>query len=172
MATEFLSTPTIQRYYFTQYAAAARTVSDGVTASSTTVTSATAAFISADVGAAITGTGIPGSTTIASVTNATTVVLSAAATATATGVSLTITRTTANALAVFQTAVNTDFASALATVPQILTMTALPTVALFIVSPQLVLSVSPGSYLGLNYGNWQVLPSSSMSGLLFTPASV
>jgi hypothetical protein len=67
-----------------------RTVSDGATTNtSTTVTSATAAFTSADVGAKITGTGIPAAATIASVTNATTVVISAAATATATGVSLT-----------------------------------------------------------------------------------
>ena len=67
-----------------------RSVTDGVLNSTTTVTSATAAFTSADVGSAITGTGIPAGATIASVTNATTVVISAAATATATGVTLTI----------------------------------------------------------------------------------
>lgn len=71
-----------------------RTVADGATNSNTTVTSATAAFISADIGATIAGIGIPSGTTIASVTNGTTVVLSQAATATATGVTLTITRTT------------------------------------------------------------------------------
>lgn len=62
------------------------------TSSSTTVTSATANFTSADVGRTITGAGIPTSTTIASVTNTTTIVLSAAATATATGVSITLGR--------------------------------------------------------------------------------
>lgn len=69
-----------------------RTVSDGATNSNTTVTSATAAFASpADVGAVIAGPGILSGTTIASVTNSTTVVISAAATATATGQTLTIT---------------------------------------------------------------------------------
>ena len=69
-----------------------RFVADGdTTSTSTTVTSATAAFTSADVGSFVTGAGIPAGATIASVTNATTVVISAAATATATGVTLTIT---------------------------------------------------------------------------------
>jgi hypothetical protein len=68
-----------------------RFVTDGVTNSSTTVTSATAAFTSADVGSFVTGAGSPANATIASVTTATTVVLSAAAIATATGVTLTIT---------------------------------------------------------------------------------
>jgi len=68
-----------------------RTVSDGATNTNTTVTSATAAFASpADVGAYIAGPGIPNGTTIASVTNGTTVVISAAATATATNQPLTI----------------------------------------------------------------------------------
>lgn len=62
------------------------TFTDGVLNSTTTLTSATANFISSDVGKTITGTGIPAATTIASVTNSTTVVLSAAATATASGV--------------------------------------------------------------------------------------
>lgn len=62
------------------------------TSSSTTLTSATAAFTSADVGRTISGTGIPGGTTISSVTNSTTVVLSAAATATGTGVTITLGR--------------------------------------------------------------------------------
>lgn len=70
-----------------------RTVADGATNSNTTVTSATASFASpADVGAVIAGPGIPSGTTIASVTNGTTVVISAAATATATNQTLTITR--------------------------------------------------------------------------------
>ncbi|WP_189113603.1 IPT/TIG domain-containing protein [Pilimelia terevasa] len=73
---------------------AARTVADGATTNaSTTLTSATAAFTSADVGMSLSvasNTQVPAGTTIVSVTNPTTVVLSAAATATATGVSTTI----------------------------------------------------------------------------------
>jgi len=173
MATEFLSTPTISRFYFTQYPLAARTVADGVTASSTTVTSATAAFNSNDVGATITGTGIPALATISSVTNATTVIISSAATASASGVSLTVTRTNALALNVFQTAINTDFASYFTTVPTLVTQPAAPTTAILLVSAtQPPLSISPGSYVGLNYGNWQVQPASNMAGLIFTPASV
>jgi hypothetical protein len=63
---------------------AARTVTDGNTTSgSTTVTSATAAFASpADVNQNIAGAGIPAGSTIVSVTNATTAVISQAATAT------------------------------------------------------------------------------------------
>lgn len=68
-----------------------RVVTDGVTTNTdATVTSASAVFSAFDVGKAVTGTGIPASTTIASVTSATEVELSAAATATGTGVSLTI----------------------------------------------------------------------------------
>lgn len=70
--------------------AGSRTVADGVTATSTALTSATAAFTAGDVGAAVSGSGIPAGTTITSVTNATTVVLSAATTATASSVSVTI----------------------------------------------------------------------------------
>jgi hypothetical protein len=69
------------------------TVNDGATTNaSTTVTSATANFTSADIGRTISGTGIPGGATITSVTNATTVVISAAATATGSSVTLTIGR--------------------------------------------------------------------------------
>lgn len=67
-------------------------VSDGVTAVSTTVTSATAAFTQADVGATISGGTIPYGATIASVTNSTTVIISAPATAVATAVPLLIGR--------------------------------------------------------------------------------
>ena len=68
----------------------ARSVTDGVLNSTTTVTSATASFVASDVGRPVTGTGIPDGTTIVTVTNGTTIVLSAAATATATGVALTL----------------------------------------------------------------------------------
>lgn len=71
-----------------------RTVADGATNSNTTVTSATAAFVSQDVGAIIATPNLPGGTTIFSVTNGTTVVTNAAATATATNQTMTITRTT------------------------------------------------------------------------------
>jgi hypothetical protein len=68
-----------------------RIVTDGVTANGdATVTSATAAFVAGDVGKAISGTGIPAATTIASVTSATEVEMSATATADGTGVSVTI----------------------------------------------------------------------------------
>jgi hypothetical protein len=68
-----------------------RAVVDGaITSGSTTLTSATAKFTWGDVGATVTGTGIPAFTSISSVTNLTTVVLSANATATSTGVSVSI----------------------------------------------------------------------------------
>ncbi len=65
-----------------------RSVSDGVLNTSTTVTSATAAFTSAITGSRVIGAGIPVNAT-ATFVNATTITLSAAATATATGVVLT-----------------------------------------------------------------------------------
>jgi hypothetical protein len=67
------------------------TFADGVFNSTTTVTSATAAFTTArDAGKSITGVGIPDGTTIASVTNGTTIVLSQATTTTGTGKTFTI----------------------------------------------------------------------------------
>lgn len=65
-----------------------RTVTDGVTNTDTSLVSATAAFVAGDVGASVWGAGIPANTHILSVTNATTVVLSAATTATATSVTI------------------------------------------------------------------------------------
>lgn len=74
--------------------AALHVFTDGATTNTnTTLTSATAAFKASDAGKPISGAGIPAAATIASVTNATTVVLSAAATATATGVTVTVNRT-------------------------------------------------------------------------------
>lgn len=67
-----------------------RTVTDGVLTSNTTLESEDANFVAADVGRVVTGTGIPANTTIASVTDENTVVMSAAATAVAGGVSVTI----------------------------------------------------------------------------------
>jgi hypothetical protein len=65
-------------------------VSDGATTSgSPTVTSATGAFTSADVGRPISGAGVPAGATIITINSGTSVAISANATATATGVSLT-----------------------------------------------------------------------------------
>ena len=69
---------------------ASRTVSDGVLNATTTVTSATAAFVAGDVGKNISGGSIPSGAFIVSRTNGTTVVISAAATGSASGVTLTI----------------------------------------------------------------------------------
>ena len=66
------------------------TFADAVFNSTTTVTSATAAFVAADVGKEITGAGIPAGTTIASRSSATTIILSQATTTTGTGKSITI----------------------------------------------------------------------------------
>lgn len=70
-----------------------RQVTDLATNTNTTVTSVSAHWASYDVGATITGTGIPAGTVIAGLGNdGVTAYLSAAATATATGVTATITR--------------------------------------------------------------------------------
>jgi HK97 family phage major capsid protein len=69
---------------------AQRTVADGVTNGTTTVTSATAAFTAADRGVAISGGTIPANATIVTVTNGTTVVISAAAGGSGSGVGLTV----------------------------------------------------------------------------------
>lgn len=68
------------------------TYADGVANSTTTYTSATAAFVASDAGLPISGTNIPAGTTIASRTNSTTIVLSQAATATASGLTFHIGR--------------------------------------------------------------------------------
>lgn len=68
-----------------------RKATDGVTNTDTSLTSATAAFTSADVGCLVTGSGIYPGTTIASVSSGTAVVLSHATTASASGVTFYIT---------------------------------------------------------------------------------
>lgn len=68
-----------------------RTASVTTTLSSTTITAATATFDAGDVGASITGTGIPAGTTITAVASATSATMSQAATASGT-VTATITR--------------------------------------------------------------------------------
>jgi hypothetical protein len=169
VASEFLLTSDIKRYYFTQNLTL-RSVTDAVTATSTSLTSATAAFSASDVGAAVTGAGIQASTTIASVTNATTVVLSQATTASASGVTVTITRTNNLGIAAFQTAINTDFASVFSPVPTLVVPGAANTPVL-IVNSTLALSIPPGAWLGYNAGNWQVLTTAQLNSL-FTPATV
>lgn len=67
----------------------ARQVSDAVTNSTTTLTSATANFKPLHVGKMVTGTNIPAGTTVSSLTNVTTVVLSQAATGSTSGGTLT-----------------------------------------------------------------------------------
>src|SRR6266446_1671862 len=76
------------------------TFADGVsTNASTTYTSATATFVTGDVGKVISGTNIPPGTYIASRTSGTSIVLSQAATATGSGLSFTIrARSTNNVL--------------------------------------------------------------------------
>ncbi|HET7487539.1 MAG TPA: SBBP repeat-containing protein [Acidimicrobiales bacterium] len=63
---------------------------DGVSNGTTTYTSASAKFSSADAGKKIWGTNIPAGATISSVTNATTIVLSSAATGSGSGLAFTI----------------------------------------------------------------------------------
>ena len=73
-----------------------RTITDGsLTSGSNTLSSASANFTSGDIGASVTGAGIPAATVISSVTNATTAVLSANATLNESGDSITITNTVA-----------------------------------------------------------------------------
>jgi hypothetical protein len=67
-----------------------RTVTDGVTATSTVITSATANFTRADIGKVISGTGVTAGTYIVSLNSASSVNVSAATTASASSVALTI----------------------------------------------------------------------------------
>jgi predicted phage gp36 major capsid-like protein len=81
---------------FTDYLTATRTrvLTDAATTNAdATVTSATGAFTSKDVGRPISGAGIPAAATILSINSATSIELSANATATATGVTVTINTT-------------------------------------------------------------------------------
>jgi|GEM_PF-3539294 len=76
---------------FKVYGDGNRTVMDAVTTSgSATLTSSTAYFTSADVGKAVVGSSIAAGTTISSVTNSTTAVLSAAASQTVASMTMTI----------------------------------------------------------------------------------
>lgn len=79
-------------YWVVYYAdVISRSITDAVLNGTTTVTSATANFTSADVGATLASSGnIASGTYISSVTNSTTVVISAAASVSATGVPVTI----------------------------------------------------------------------------------
>lgn len=73
-------------------------LTDGATTNaSKTVTSATGAFTSADIGIPISGTGIPGGAVVQKINSGTSVDISEAATATGAGVSITLTRVAAAA---------------------------------------------------------------------------
>jgi hypothetical protein len=136
-----------------------RVVTDGVLAASTTVTSATAAFTSSDVGAAISGGSIPSNTTIASVTNGTTVVISQAATGSASGVTLTITKTSALAAGVLNTALTSAYAATAGTI-QCFADAQVTGNSLVVANDVTVLSVTPTNWVGFNAGKWtQYTPS-------------
>jgi hypothetical protein len=68
----------------------ARTVTDGITVGTTTLESANVDFVAGDVGRSVVGPGIPPGTTIQSVTDQDTAILTAAATTNTTGVRITI----------------------------------------------------------------------------------
>lgn len=74
----------VRAYIATQAVAATRTVAIATTNADATITFAAGMLTSEDIGAAITGTGIPAATTILSITNTTTAEMSANATATGT----------------------------------------------------------------------------------------
>lgn len=167
-ATQFLPlTITAQALSYVRYAT--RSVSDGVLNSSTTVTSATAAFTSADVGASISGTGIPVNATISSVTNGTTVVISSAATATSSGVTLTIVQTATLAVGPLATALNSAFGATAGNIQCVVDQTSGKTTnALVIVNDNVVFSVPLGSWVGYNqtfplYLGWLQFTASQMS---------
>jgi ribose 5-phosphate isomerase RpiB len=183
MATEFLPTAGISRFYFTQYNNPRSNAADGhTTNTSTTITSATASFNATyDVGATITGTGIPNGTTISSVTNSTTAVISQAATATNTNTVFTITQTNTNALAQFQANLISDWgasgtvAQLLPSTFQVLVNSNAPSTALVIDQNSQVHSVAQTQWLGFNQGAWSVVNNSLMTGgggSTYTPATV
>lgn len=155
-ATQFLPLSVVNKNLQSFVRYATRVVADGVLNTTTTVTSATAAFTSADVGAAISGTGIPANATIASVTNATTVVISAAATATASGVTLTITQTAALGVPVLATALNAAFGTQAGLVQcWVDSTTGQTTQAVVDANNQSVFSVPVGNYVSYFNGVWQ-----------------
>lgn len=84
-----------------------RTVTDAVFNSTTAVDSNNADFDARDVGASVTGTGVQPGTTIASVTDENTVVLSLATTATGTGKTITIVRKAGTVIANHETRIVT-----------------------------------------------------------------
>lgn len=139
-----------------------RTVTDGVLAASTTVTSATASFTSADVGAAISGGTIPANSTISSVTNSTTVIISAAASGSATGVTLTIVRTTALASGALNTALTSAFAASAGTI-QCFADSQVSGNALVVANDVTVMTVAPTNWVGWNFGRWQQFTPSQLA---------
>jgi hypothetical protein len=75
-------------------------------------------------------------------------------------------------VSLFATQFNADWASVLGGTVAVTATTAAPLVALIIINANLVLTVNPGDFVGFNYGNWQVVQASKMSGLSFTASTV
>lgn len=149
---------------FVRYAT--RTVSDGATtSSSTTVSSATAAFTSSDVGASISGGSIPNGATIVSITSGTAVVISSSSgITTGTGVALTITQTAALATPLLSTALNTAFGATAGNIQTFVdTTSGLTTQAVVISGDSTVFSVPLGSWVGYNSGAWTQYTAASLA---------
>lgn len=162
-ATQFLPINVLNRLVsYVRYAT--RVVTDGVTATNTSLTSATAAFTSSDVGAAVSGAGIAANTTISSVTNGTTVVLSQATTASASGVTVTITQTAALAAPVLATALNSAFGATAGNIQTWVDTTSGQTTWCVVdASNNSVLSAAPGNWVGFNNGVWSNLTPSALA---------
>lgn len=75
-------------------------------------------------------------------------------------------------VALFSTQFNTDWGAFLSGTVQALATTAAPLVAVLIVSPTQHLYVNPTDWVGFNYGYWQVVPNTNMSGATFTPTTI
>lgn len=160
----------LQAQSFVRYAT--RVVTDGVTSSNTALTSATAAFTPNDVGASVSGAGIANGTTISSVTNGTTVVLSQATTATASGVTVTITQTAALAAPLLATALNSQFGATAGNV-QVFVDTTTGQTSNAVVDDQnnYVFSVPRGAWVGFNNGVWSWYVNSASLTAAFTQYS-
>lgn len=152
---------------FVRYAT--RVVTDGATSTNTALTSATATFTAADVGAAVSGAGIQANTTIASVTNGTTVVLSLATTATASSVTVTITQTAALGVPVFATALNSAFGAAAGNIQCVVDNTSgLTTQAVVVSGDTTVFSVPLGGFVSYFQNTWQQLTPTQLAAS-YTP---
>lgn len=160
-----------QAQSFVRYAT--RVVTDGVTATSTSLTSATAAFTSSDVGATVTGAGIANNTTIATVTNGTTVVLSQATTASASSVTVTVAKTAALAVPLLSTALNSSFGATAGNVQVFVDTTSGQTSNAVVDSQNTtVFSIPRGAWVGFNNGAWSSYATSAALTAAFSQYSV